>query len=156
LNSRVTTLSNDYLTALNLARSEAIKRGSRITICKSANGSSCVTTGTWAQGWLVFEDCNGNGAVNNATCPDRDASGAADDEAVLRVYGALPANWTMASTNFGNWLQYGATGLSSGSGGAAGGVISICPPAPALVTGRDINISVTGRPNVSTPAAACP
>ena len=156
LNSRVTTLSNDFLTAMNLARSEAIKRGSRITLCKSSNGTSCVTTGTWTQGWLVFEDCNGDGAVDNGTCPDRDASGGADDETILRVYGALPANWTMTSVNFANWLQYGATGLSSGSGGAAGGTISICPPAPALVPGRDINVNATGRPNVGASAVACP
>ncbi len=40
--------------SLSLARSEAIKRGTTVTVCKSSDGSSCVTSGDWSQGWIML------------------------------------------------------------------------------------------------------
>ncbi|MGB5065269.1 MAG: GspH/FimT family pseudopilin, partial [Candidatus Competibacter sp.] len=39
-NNRLATTVNDFISSLNLTRSEAIKRGTRVTLCKSANGTS--------------------------------------------------------------------------------------------------------------------
>ncbi len=42
--------TNDLVTALNLARAEAIRRGSRATVCKSSTGTACrcgVHLGRW-------------------------------------------------------------------------------------------------------------
>ena len=44
VSNRLTTSANELVTALNLARSEAVKRGMRITFCKIANGSSCTNS----------------------------------------------------------------------------------------------------------------
>jgi type IV fimbrial biogenesis protein FimT len=30
----------------------------------SADGSTCVTTNTWHQGWIVFSDADGSGTIN--------------------------------------------------------------------------------------------
>ena len=46
--NRLTTSANELVTALNLARSESVKRGVRTTLCKSTDGSSCVTTDDWS------------------------------------------------------------------------------------------------------------
>ncbi|WP_374318372.1 GspH/FimT family pseudopilin [Aquabacterium sp.] len=51
--------------ALRVARSEAIKRGQKVTICNSANPEgatkTCATTSTdWSSGWLVFVDTGTN------------------------------------------------------------------------------------------------
>ena len=40
-NNRLTSGANEFVTALNLARSEAIKRSVRVTVCKSADGTTC-------------------------------------------------------------------------------------------------------------------
>ncbi len=58
-NSRLASTTNEFIAAVNLARSEAVKsnRGSRI--CASSNGSTCSTD--WSQGWIVWADANGNG-----------------------------------------------------------------------------------------------
>lgn len=40
--------------SLSMARSEAVKRGASVTVCKSANSSTCVTSGDWSQGWIMF------------------------------------------------------------------------------------------------------
>jgi type IV fimbrial biogenesis protein FimT len=50
-----TTTVNDFLHALFLARSESIKRGQVVSICKSADGSTCAGNGAnWNDGWIVF------------------------------------------------------------------------------------------------------
>jgi type IV fimbrial biogenesis protein FimT len=54
-NARMTALANDFITDLSIARSEAVKRGVRMAICTSSNGTSCTNTG-WNQGWIVFTD----------------------------------------------------------------------------------------------------
>jgi type IV fimbrial biogenesis protein FimT len=56
-NNQVTTQINDFVYTLNFARTEAIKRGTRIGVCKSPDGSNCNTSTTgWEQGWIVFID----------------------------------------------------------------------------------------------------
>lgn len=59
--NRLTAATNDFIGALNLARSEALRRGTNAGVCKSDNGSSCTNTGTWSSGWLVFLDGDNNG-----------------------------------------------------------------------------------------------
>lgn len=54
--SRLTTVSNDFLATLSQARSNAVRIGKRVTVCMSANGTQCTTTGNWEQGWIVFTD----------------------------------------------------------------------------------------------------
>lgn len=55
-NNRSTGLASELTTAVNFARSEAVKRVKRVTVCPSSNGTSCLTSSDWAKGWLVFVD----------------------------------------------------------------------------------------------------
>lgn len=51
-NNRSTAAANDLISALNFARSEAIKRGQQINLCpRNAAGDACATD--WSNGWLV-------------------------------------------------------------------------------------------------------
>lgn len=52
--------TNQLLGQLMYARSEAIKRGEWVAICKSADGEFCTTDGNWEQGWIIYEDGNRN------------------------------------------------------------------------------------------------
>lgn len=52
-NNRAVTHTNDLVTALNLARSEATRRGSRILVCSSTDGASCEDSNDWSTGWIV-------------------------------------------------------------------------------------------------------
>jgi len=54
LGSKLNTLANNFVASAQLARSEAIKRNSTVTLCASANGTSC--GGNWRDGWLVLAD----------------------------------------------------------------------------------------------------
>ena len=55
-NNRITTSSNELVIAMQIARSEAVKRSDEVSVCaRASNGSqSCSDDAdTWAQGWLV-------------------------------------------------------------------------------------------------------
>ncbi len=54
--TRVTSLNNDFVTALNLARSESVRRSVPVTVCPSADGATCGQATDWVSGWIVFQD----------------------------------------------------------------------------------------------------
>ncbi|HID07283.1 MAG TPA: prepilin-type N-terminal cleavage/methylation domain-containing protein, partial [Armatimonadetes bacterium] len=52
---------NLFLTQLHLARSSAVTRERRITLCPSSNGSDCSDDHqAWQYGYLIFDDTDGN------------------------------------------------------------------------------------------------
>ena len=53
-NSRSVTATNDLITALNLARSEATRRRTPINVCSSADGATCSASNDWSTGWVVL------------------------------------------------------------------------------------------------------
>jgi type IV fimbrial biogenesis protein FimT len=145
LNSRMSAQANDFMTAIGLARSEAIKRATRVSLCKSANGTSCTTGGTWAQGWIVFTDSDTVGTVGT-----KDPA-----EVILQVRGPLEgASTLVGDVAVANFITYRATGYGTLAGQVK---VALCPPSPAAVEGRDIQIANTGRARVQRPpAVACP
>ncbi len=52
-NSRSVTHTNDLITALNLGRSEATRRGTAIDVCASSDASTCSGSNDWSTGWVV-------------------------------------------------------------------------------------------------------
>lgn len=66
-NNRSLTLSNNFISFLNYARSEAIKRGSNVSVCPTANDNFTACGNDWTQGWIVLLDPNGTQQVSNAT-----------------------------------------------------------------------------------------
>jgi len=55
LNNRSVALGEDLSSALNLARSEAVKRNARVSVCASTNGTAC-TGNVWTSGFIAFVD----------------------------------------------------------------------------------------------------
>jgi type IV fimbrial biogenesis protein FimT len=62
--SRMTAEVNELMAHLSLARSEAIMRGTTVTICKSKDGVTCSNDSEWRNGWIVFTDPNENHQVD--------------------------------------------------------------------------------------------
>jgi type IV fimbrial biogenesis protein FimT len=132
--NRLTTYANDLVTALNFARSEAIKRNLRVSLCKSTNRVSCATINNWSQGWIIFTDQNNNSTYDNST------------EILLRVQANKTNTTTMAGdTPVANYVSYIATGQSKLSTGAfQAGTIKICDERTGNV-GINIALNSTGR-----------
>jgi len=64
-NNRLATQTNEIVTALNMARSEALKRGLPVSLCVSSDQASCDTgTPDWADGWIMFVDRGAPGEVD--------------------------------------------------------------------------------------------
>ncbi len=136
--NRLSSQSRDIISALNLARSEAIKRGTRVALCKSANSSDCTTDGNWAQGWIVFVD------------GDEDQARDDDDETILRVHGSLAGNNSLIGNhNVANYIAYAPDGRS-----VQAGTLSLCDSRKDNDKGRAIRISFTGRVMLTSIAEA--
>lgn len=68
-NNAMSSATNLLSGHMQLARSEAVKRGNAVTICPSGDGVSCAGTNQWAVGWLVFEDLGVSGQVDDGDTP---------------------------------------------------------------------------------------
>ena len=64
--SQMMNFARDLAGSMNVARSEAIKRGTRVNLCKSANRSTCAAGGDWAQGFVVYVDRDHDGQLDVA------------------------------------------------------------------------------------------
>ncbi len=82
--NRLSGTSNEFLTTLQVARSESIRRGVRVVVCQSndpnagASASCSTASGNWA-GWIAFVD-DGAAVAANARNGARDTG-----ETLLRV-----------------------------------------------------------------------
>lgn len=134
---RLAGVSNDVLQQLYLARSEAIKRNTRVVLCKSANGDACAEEGGWEQGWILFQDANNNG--------QRDPN-----EPVLQRLLPLPPQYRLTSNSpLARYVSYNALGSSVTTTGAfQAGTFTLCRIAAGPGEGRQIIINAGGRPRV--------
>jgi type IV fimbrial biogenesis protein FimT len=132
--NRLATQTNEFLAALSLARSEAIKRGVRVSLCKSDDGANCTSDGGYQQGWMVFADPNDNATVDPG-------------EPVLRVYAALPAGMLLTgNSTVQSYVSYVASGVSRLiTGGFQAGTLTLCVQPEA----RLIVINSMGRARVA-------
>jgi len=130
--NRLAAVSNDLVTALHLARSEAIKRGTRVTVCKTGDAMAvspaCSTTANWQDGWLVFVDGGTRGVIDS-------------DDTLLWTRAQIAAGTIDPGSNFSRFVSYLASGVSQGSGNFANGTLRIC----LASNQRDIIINNTGR-----------
>lgn len=69
-NNRATTQANTFLTAFKLTRSEALRRGTEVSVCAIANPAAspltCGTSSDWNNGLLVFSDSGTAGTVDGS------------------------------------------------------------------------------------------
>ncbi len=82
--NRMISNTNDLVAGLNIARSEAIKQQIRVTLCQSSDQASCTGTGQWEDGWIVFQDPNGNTNVDVGERILRLNAGASGNQVTIR------------------------------------------------------------------------
>lgn len=140
--NRLTTLTNELITGLSVARSEAGKRGTPVTICAAnAAQDACAGTASWNSGWIVFTDDTGTaGAIDGS------------DE-VLQVFEA-PANGFPVTATAPATLSY-IRFLRSGApdSGASTRKLKLSRPSCSGSKAREISIANTGR--VTSGKTAC-
>lgn len=102
IRNQLVAYNNDLISAVNFARSEAIRRGTTVSVCRRSSDTSCVG-GSWSNGWLVVVN---TGNVNPGTT--------APSGPVLRVHEALTTGYTLGATSsFTNHVTYQADGSAN-------------------------------------------
>ncbi len=136
INNRLTAQANDFVGALQFARSEALRRARYITLCSSTDGAACATSTDWQTGYIVFVDNDG------------DATFDIGDE-ILRVIASLEGNSTF--TGSVSSIRYMPTGYSLESQQASPSTYAFTLTADGCTGDQErvININPIGRPTVS-------
>lgn len=119
---------------LNLARSEAIKRNTRMLVCvRNSAGADCASGTDWKAGWVVCTDAN-----SDNQCDD----GTADNPNPVAVRPALHSTLTLTASDA--VIRFNANG-TQGAGSAAANLIlgGIWSGASALA------VTVAGTGNIS-------
>ena len=157
--NRMISNSNDLVAGLNIARSEAIKQQIRATLCQSADTASCTGSGQWEDGWIVFQDPNGNATVDGG-------------ERILRLNAGVDGGQvTIRSNDVGNLIANSVSFTSRGlpkalNGGSQSGTFRICDERGLKVNAngtttvaRGVNLSPSGKvrsTNQLAEIASCP
>jgi type IV fimbrial biogenesis protein FimT len=126
---------NQFIQAVYLARSEAIKRNGVVSLCPSLDGSVCAPSGTpWHGGWIVFVNL------------DRDSPARRDPgEALLRVYAPWENGQVRANRATLSFRSFGQMGVTA--------TFTFCDERGSRAA-RAVIISQTGRPRVSDRSAS--
>ena len=139
-NNCLTTDANAIVASFHVARSEAIKRQTSVTItAASANNAN-----EWGTGWSVTlnEDRNGNGALDAGE--DYDGDGVLDAAAMVRTVNLSCTLTTIDETGDRTAFVYQLNGFID-----TRGTLNVCDDRTGE-TGRQINITSTGRINTES------
>lgn len=128
VSNRVAFDRDEFFNLLQFARSEAIKNGTAVTICKSANGTSCDNSLGWNGGWLLFADIDRDGVL--------DASG----DKVIKSVEPLEGLVAVSQSNGDNLVTFESRGLLIDGDG----VFTFSHSAGAQFT-KTVDLGVTGR-----------
>lgn len=152
LNGRLSNAANDLLSAITLARTEAIKRQRRISVCPTTTPelSTAVCSAGATAGWIIFDDADGNctRATAETLLGSRTFSGATSVNS-LRVKAD------------GNCLQFAANGFRQTVVGMTTlSRVALCdnrgmaaPEGMTVSAGRGILIAPTGRARITRTAS---
>lgn len=138
--TRVSGTTNEFVSALNLARMEAIKRGRLVTVCRSTDpevgAATCTSGSDWSTGWIVFVEASSGGALGTNVEPDN----------ILARHGALSAG-VYAQQQGGKTDPITFNGTGEPIGKFAGGSFNFSHDDTA-VSPRQLCMSRSGRVKV--------
>lgn len=87
--NRVRAITDSLHMTMLLARTEALKSFTTIYLCpKSSAGQQCETKATsqnYQQGWLLFQDCDGDGLLTVTAACDHDQDGTNESGELLKI-----------------------------------------------------------------------
>lgn len=108
--NKLVTQTNNFVSSLNIARSEAAKHGSKVSVCISNAAQTACVDGAypnWEDGWIVFVDANGNTTIDPG-------------DFILNVNNEVSGGTTIRSTQHVNDITY------LGDGSSSAGTFRVC------------------------------
>jgi type IV fimbrial biogenesis protein FimT len=154
--NRLVTQTNAVVGMLNLARSEAVRRG--LAVAVRADSSSA----DFAGGWKMFADANEDGAIpSTPTASDgavlREEAAASGRTTVRRVLrsGTAPAyTYADADSSVGD-RQYVIFNARGGNAADEAIFFRVCDASNTSIPGRIVQVSTVGRISLDSTAATC-
>ena len=149
--NRMSTQTNEFIVALNLARSEAVRRGLPVTLLSIDNDN-------YSKGWTVFPDKNGNGAAASATdaddgLPIRENSAFGGKVTVKRqTCTGSPCTYADSTDADRMYMVFSARGAISATSTA---YFKICDPSNTSVKGRLVQVGVVGKISLLSTNMTC-
>jgi type IV fimbrial biogenesis protein FimT len=140
--TKVSAATNGLVSALALARNEAVHLATPVSVCATSDGSTCITAapaaGNWNNGWIVFTD--------SGTAGDIDGT-----DAILQVWPAQGSTTVSADQDY---VRYDSRGLMLPLGRTVTATIS----ATSGCTGNQANTVVVGTvgSTQTTKSTPCP
>jgi type IV fimbrial biogenesis protein FimT len=137
-NSRTSAATNNLASALAVARSEALRQSTTVSICPSGNQQTCDVSVTpdWTNGWIAFTDVNADGALG------------AGDTLIQAWPSAGP---TMTVSSAAPFLQYNPRGMMN-----LGGSQTLTIAASGCRGNHKSQVVVTVVGSVQQSYVACP
>lgn len=130
-NNRMRAQISNLVGQFAQARTEAMRRGFRITMCPGAE-SGC-SGNKWENGFIAFVDTDADGVWDNS-------------EEIILVGAALTGNNTMRSDQFSTFISFRYDGASTAVDGSANpGSFVVCDSRGFGEHARALNILATGR-----------
>lgn len=141
-NNRLSALNNQLVSSLNYARSEAVKRRYEVAMCvRNSTGTGCDVSGGFENGWIIFTDCNADGAVTVTNVCDLDGNGVNESLEVVLQDNLPNADNVTISSNFlsPRRIRYRPNGAVVGAG-------KLTLTRNGINT-HDVKVALTGRVN---------
>lgn len=135
--NRISESAFDVLGTINLARGEAVKRRTRVVLCRSGNPAAATPAcgggaNNWTTGWLIFSAGDTNSTYEAAT------------DTLLGTGVVSSSNVTIfTNSTSNNNLEFNSDGTTNESGGTAR--FAVCDKRGGAY-GRQVNVPPHGRP----------
>ncbi len=127
LRQKINGQANQLFSIIYLARSEAIKRSTVVTICKSGNGQTCGAE--WSEGWLMFADQDADGTLD--PLENIISAGLLDSQIMV--------NWSAFGSD--NYLRLTPRGMTM----SQNGTFTLCPKNGNAMIARTVVVSKLAR-----------
>jgi len=123
------------------ARTEAVRRGHRVNLCKSVDRRRCADQGGWEAGFIVFVDVNHNGKIDS-------------DEQVLESEGAAAPGISVSGNRpVDDYVSYTGLGQARMLNGALQmGTFVVCSPGQRAL---HVVLANTGRVRIERTSDRC-
>lgn len=127
---------------LDLARSEAIKHGYRVNVCKSRDRRQCTDRGGWEAGWIMYVDENHDGDIDV-------------DEQIIRLEGpAIDGITVHGNRPVADYVSYTSLGHARLLSGALQmGTFVVCKPGQYALK---VVLANSGRARIEKTTDSCP
>jgi prepilin-type N-terminal cleavage/methylation domain-containing protein len=159
-NARLSSAANDLIAAVNLARSESIKRRVPVSVCSRTEGGETCDGGNFSTGWIVFADTDGDGEVDDGDEVLKERGALADSISVVAVTEPdpdEPGDWQPSAVSE---FTYAPSGFRILAGGGLPGDVAVTfcddrlnkviarSDEAEISAGRVVDVSMLGRAQV--------